>query len=88
MKKELPIYFPKGIYNVKKTTQDNYIFTGKFVSMYGNNSTIYCDSTCDTTTDLFKFVGCVDNYNQFVKGLKFAVANDYANIRYYIVDFC
>ena len=84
LKNKYYIHFPKGKYNVRKTTTNNYIFTGKFISMNGDNSIIYCDNSCDSNTDLFKFIGCVDNYNQFIKGIKFEVEKGYQNIRYFI----
>lgn len=84
IKKGFYIYFPKGTYKVKKTNENEYIFKGKFISMYGEDATIYCENSCDKETDLFKFVGCQNNYNQFIKGLKFIVQEDYSNIRYFI----
>lgn len=82
----LYIYFPTATYNVKKVNISNdYIFTGKFISMKGENAKIVCDDSVDSNTDLFKFVGNANNYNQFIDGLEFTcLTNNYSKVRYFI----
>ena len=80
------IYFPTGTYKVKKTDVANdYIFAGNFISMEGKNATILCESSVDSSTDLFKFTGIPNAFNQFIKGIKFDTAtNDYSEVRYFL----
>ena len=80
------IYFPTGTYKVKKVNVANdYVFTGKLISMKGENAIILCEDSVDSSTDLFKFVGCANNYNQFIEGLEFSCqTNDYTKVRYFL----
>jgi len=83
----LYIYFPTGTYKAKKeeNSENNYIFTGNFISMKGNNATILCESSIDENTDLFKFVGISNPFNQFIKGIKFDTeTNDYSEVRHFL----
>lgn len=82
----LYIYFPTGTYKVKKENVANdYIFTGKFISMKGNNAKIICEDSIDSDTDLFKFIGNNNTYNSFIEGLEFTCqTNNYTKVRYFI----
>lgn len=82
----LYIYFPTGTYKVKKENVANdYIFSGNFISMKGENATILCESSVNNSTDLFKFTGIPNSFNQFIKGIKFDTeTNDYSEVRYFL----
>lgn len=82
----LYIYFPQGTYKVKKTQVANdYIFTHDLISMKGDNAIIYCESSVDNATDLFKFTINETGTNKFIKGLKFDTeTNDYSEVRYFL----
>ena len=82
----LYIYFPTGTYKAKKENIANdYIFAGNFISMKGNNATIYCESSIDENTDLFKFTGIPNSFNQFIKGIKFDTENNnYSEVRHFL----
>lgn len=82
----LYIYFPSGIYKVeKRESENNYIFNHELISMKGDNATIYCESSVDNSTDLFKFTISETGINKFINGIKFDTeTNDYSEVRYFL----
>lgn len=66
------LFFPAGTYCV---SGNGSIFRSKFVSLIGDNATIYV-AEGDSNTDLFTFTGTTQNYNGKITGFEFSYANN------------